>query len=86
MFHLVIRRVCQTIPVLIGVATFVFSLIHLVPGDPVQTMLGDSKFVPTKGGAVNQAFNDMIVYQRAGDKFVTVFPKQFQNGQLKPLQ
>ena len=51
----------------------------------VQTMLGDSKFVPTKGGAVNQAFNDMIVYQRAGEKFVTVFPKQFQNGQLKPL-
>lgn len=31
-----------TIPVLIGVATLVFSLIHLVPGDPVQAMLGES--------------------------------------------
>jgi peptide/nickel transport system permease protein len=34
--------VLLTIPVLIGVATLVFSLIHLVPGDPVQAMLGDS--------------------------------------------
>jgi branched-chain amino acid transport system substrate-binding protein len=52
----------------------------------VQTMLGDSKFIPTKGGAMNQAFNEMVVYQRQGDKFVTVWPKQFQNGALKPRQ
>lgn len=32
----------MTIPVLLGVATLVFSLIHLVPGDPVQAMLGES--------------------------------------------
>jgi ABC-type dipeptide/oligopeptide/nickel transport system permease component len=37
-----IRRLRLTIPVLVGVATLVFSLIHLVPGDPVQAMLGDS--------------------------------------------
>jgi peptide/nickel transport system permease protein len=37
-----IRRFLLTIPVLIGVATLVFSLIHLVPGDPVQAMLGES--------------------------------------------
>jgi ABC-type dipeptide/oligopeptide/nickel transport system permease component len=30
------------VPVLLGVATLVFSLIHLIPGDPVQAMLGDS--------------------------------------------
>lgn len=29
-------------PVVLGVATLVFSLIHLVPGDPVQAMLGES--------------------------------------------
>jgi ABC-type dipeptide/oligopeptide/nickel transport system permease component len=37
-----LRRLVLTIPVLLGVATLVFSLIHLVPGDPVQAMLGES--------------------------------------------
>src|SRR5213593_3153174 len=36
------RRLLLTIPVVLGVATLVFSLIHLVPGDPVQAMLGES--------------------------------------------
>jgi ABC-type dipeptide/oligopeptide/nickel transport system permease component len=38
----VARRLLLTIPVLIGVATLVFSLIHLIPGDPVQAMLGET--------------------------------------------
>jgi peptide/nickel transport system permease protein len=36
-----VRRVLLAVPVLLGVATLVFSLIHLVPGDPAQAMLGD---------------------------------------------
>jgi ABC-type dipeptide/oligopeptide/nickel transport system permease component len=35
------RRLLLTIPVLFGVITLVFSLIHLVPGDPAQSMLGE---------------------------------------------
>jgi peptide/nickel transport system permease protein len=38
----VARRVLLTVPVLIGVATLVFSLIHLIPGDPAQAMLGET--------------------------------------------
>ncbi len=41
MIHFLARRLLLTIPVLLGVATLVFSLIHLVPGDPVQAMLGE---------------------------------------------
>ncbi|MBA3640333.1 MAG: ABC transporter permease [Acidobacteriota bacterium] len=36
-----VRRLLLTIPVLLGVATLVFALIHLVPGDPAQAMLGE---------------------------------------------
>ncbi len=32
----------MTIPVMLGVATLVFALIHLVPGDPAQAMLGET--------------------------------------------
>jgi peptide/nickel transport system permease protein len=35
------RRLLLTIPVLLGVATLVFALIHFIPGDPAQAMLGE---------------------------------------------
>jgi peptide/nickel transport system permease protein len=41
MLSFLVRRLLLTIPVLLGVATLVFSLIHLVPGDPAQAMLGE---------------------------------------------
>ena len=41
MIRLFVRRLLLTVPVLLGVATLVFALIHLVPGDPVQAMLGE---------------------------------------------
>jgi len=40
-FRYLTRRLVLTIPVLLGVATLVFSLIHLIPGDPAQAMLGE---------------------------------------------
>src|SRR5215213_5066790 len=36
------RRLVLTIPVLLGVATLVFSLIHFIPGDPAQAILGEA--------------------------------------------
>jgi peptide/nickel transport system permease protein len=41
MLSFLARRLVLTLPVLLGVATLVFSLIHLVPGDPAQAMLGE---------------------------------------------
>ncbi|HEY2524036.1 MAG TPA: ABC transporter permease [Candidatus Binataceae bacterium] len=37
-----VRRFAALIPVALGVATLTFALIHLVPGDPVTAMLGDT--------------------------------------------
>jgi peptide/nickel transport system permease protein len=41
MLRYLIRRLLLTIPVLVGVATLVFALIHFIPGDPAQAMLGE---------------------------------------------
>jgi peptide/nickel transport system permease protein len=41
MVRYLFRRLLLTFPVLLGVATLVFALIHLVPGDPAQAMLGE---------------------------------------------
>ncbi|MCZ2259005.1 ABC transporter permease [Sporosarcina sp. G11-34] len=38
----IIRRLLQTIPVLIGVSILVFSLMHLIPGDAAQIMAGEA--------------------------------------------
>jgi ABC-type dipeptide/oligopeptide/nickel transport system permease component len=35
-----LRRAAAAVPLLFGVATLVFALIHLIPGDPVEVMLG----------------------------------------------
>jgi peptide/nickel transport system permease protein len=35
-----VRRLLLAIPVVVAMSIFVFLMIHLVPGDPVQTMLG----------------------------------------------
>jgi peptide/nickel transport system permease protein len=36
------RRIVLLVPTLLGVATLVFAFLHLVPGDPVEIMLGES--------------------------------------------
>ena len=41
MLGYILRRVAATVPVVWGVSTFVFLMIHLVPGDPVQLMYGN---------------------------------------------
>ncbi|PIU00305.1 MAG: glutathione ABC transporter permease GsiC [Bdellovibrionales bacterium CG10_big_fil_rev_8_21_14_0_10_45_34] len=42
MISFLVRRLIMTVPVLVGVATFTFLLIHFVPGDPIDLMLGES--------------------------------------------
>ena len=42
MLRYLVRRLVLTVPVLLGVATLVFALIHFIPGDPAQAILGES--------------------------------------------
>ncbi len=41
MLHFILSRLLSMLFVVLGVVTLVFLLIHLVPGDPVQAMLGE---------------------------------------------
>ena len=41
MIQFIARRLIALIPVLLGVSIVVFSLIRLIPGDPVTVMLGE---------------------------------------------
>ncbi len=42
MRYYIIRRIFYLFPVVFGVLTVVFLLIHLIPGDPVEIMLGET--------------------------------------------
>jgi peptide/nickel transport system permease protein len=37
-----LKRLLLTLPAIVGVITIVFLLLHLIPGDPVEIMLGDT--------------------------------------------
>jgi peptide/nickel transport system permease protein len=44
----ILRRILVTLPVLFGVSTLTFLLIHFVPGDPVDAMLGENASIEDK--------------------------------------
>jgi len=48
MRRFLLRRVLLLLPILWGVATLVFLLIHLTPGDPVEIMLGETALPAAK--------------------------------------
>jgi peptide/nickel transport system permease protein len=54
MLSFLFTRLLSTLTVILGVVTLVFLLIHLVPGDPVQAMLGETA-TPTDLEALREA-------------------------------
>ncbi len=62
--RIVFIRILQAIPTLLGVATLVFFLLHLVPGDPVDALLGETAMAADRE-ALRQALHldQPILYQ-----------------------
>ncbi len=91
MFVFLRRRILGLIPVLWGVITIVFLIIHLVPGDPAKMMLGDTA-LPSDVEALRESLglNKPLINQYVGF-FAGLFRgnlgKSFNTGQpvLKAL-
>lgn len=61
-----LRRFGLTLITLWGVVTFVFLLIHLIPGDPVESMLGEGA-KPEEIAAMRKSLGlDLLLMQRYG--------------------
>ncbi|MEQ8288145.1 MAG: ABC transporter permease [Gammaproteobacteria bacterium] len=59
-----LKRLLSALLVLFGVVTLVFLLIHIVPGDPIEVMLGESA-QPADRQALRQALGlDLPLYQQ----------------------
>ncbi|MDQ3692312.1 MAG: ABC transporter permease [Chloroflexota bacterium] len=57
--HYARNRLLLTIPVLIGVSLLTFSILHLIPGDPVQMLLGDMGGGSAAGDLSEDAYNNL---------------------------
>jgi len=47
MLSFVLRRVLYTVPILMGVSVFVFALVHLMPGSPIDFLVGNDATAET---------------------------------------
>lgn len=48
MLRFIFRRLLLLIPTVLGVSTLVFLFIHLIPGDPIEVMLGETALAADK--------------------------------------
>src|ERR1700748_2320081 len=51
MFRFVLRRIGMVIPTFIGITILAFALIHLIPGDPIEVMMGERGVDPAMHAA-----------------------------------
>ncbi len=53
MFRFVLRRIGMVIPTFIGITILAFALIHLIPGDPIEVMMGERGVDPAMHAAAH---------------------------------
>jgi peptide/nickel transport system permease protein len=52
----IVRRFLQAIPLILGIIIINFSLIHLAPGDPIITLVGESQVSPEYIASVKREY------------------------------
>jgi dipeptide transport system permease protein len=67
MLAFILRRLALVIPTFLGITLLAFSLIHLIPGDPVQVMAGERRLDPAFYKEVMQRLGlDRPLYEQYG--------------------
>jgi len=67
MFAFILRRLALVVPTFLGITLLAFSLIHLIPGDPVQVMAGERRLDPAFYKEVMQRLGlDRPLYEQYG--------------------
>ncbi|KAF6576449.1 ABC transporter permease [Paenibacillus polymyxa] len=62
----IVKRLAILIPVLLGMTLIVFSIIHAIPGDPAETILGDKATEQSKQALREQLGLDKPWFQQYG--------------------
>lgn len=73
MLTYVLRRLMLALPVLFGVSLLSFSLLHFVPGDPVDVMLGDQATVADKAALRHDLGLDRPFGEQLGGFYTGLF-------------
>lgn len=73
----VFKRLLSAALVTLAVTAVVFFLIHLIPGDPVDVMLGESATVADRQAMRTALGLDMPLYQQLADYYVRLFQLDF---------
>jgi len=64
MFSFLLSRIISFLIVVLGVVTLVFSLIHIVPGDPIQVILGESATIADQQALRNTLGLDKPLFEQ----------------------
>ena len=54
MYRYIVKRIIQLVPVLILMSIIVFSLVHIIPGDPVDVIMGEGHSDPVVYAALQK--------------------------------
>lgn len=65
MIRLILQRILYAIPLILVVVVVMFTLLHLIPGDPVQAIVGDFPVPPAFREAIEEKYrlNDPFLVQ-----------------------
>jgi len=65
MFKFILKRILMVIPTFIAITFVTFALIHFIPGDPVEIMMGERGLTPeVHQQMMKQLGLDLPLYQQ----------------------